>query len=142
VLRHEFGHVATLLAAERNSNTIGHFWVEGIAELVGQNGASIPSYISIDYARGFLRSGLFNNDLDSLDATYWNTDRSGVVYVMGYLTWQCIQDSYGHDKVVALARELFRGPSKTIEEAAPAVLGTSWGALESACVAYIRDNVS
>lgn len=142
VLRHEFGHVSTLLGADRGSNGIGHFWVEGLAELVAQNGDPISSYISIDYARGYLRSGLFTGDLDNMDASYWNTDRSGVVYVMGFLTWQCIQDTYGHDKVVALAKQLFRGPAKDINEAAQTALGTSWAELEPACVSYIRSHVS
>jgi hypothetical protein len=142
VLRHEFGHVSTLLGTDRGSTAIGHFWVEGIAELIAQNGDPISSYISIDYARGYLRSGLFTGDLDNMDATYWNTDRSGVVYVMGFLTWQCISDSYGHDKVVALAKQLFRGPAKTIDEATQAALGTSWSELEPACVSYIRSHVS
>jgi hypothetical protein len=141
VLRHEFGHVSTLLGAERGSGTIGHFWVEGIAELIAQNGAPVSSYISIDYVRGYLRSGLFTGDLDNLESTYWNTDRSGVVYVIGYLTWQCINDSYGHAKVVELAKQLFRGPSNGIREAAPAVLGVSWDSLESACASFIRSAV-
>jgi hypothetical protein len=142
VLRHEFGHVSTLLGTDRNSGSIGHFWVEGIAELVAQNGDPISSYLSIDYLRGYLRSGLFTGDLDNMDTTYWNTDRSGVVYVMGFMTWQCINDTYGHAKVIDLARQLFRGPAKNIDEAAQSALGTPWSVLEPTCVSYIRSHVS
>jgi hypothetical protein len=141
VLTHEFGHVSTLLGTERGSGSIGHFWVEGIAELIAQNGAPISSYISIDYARGYLRSGLFTGDLDNMDATYWNTDRSGVVYVMGFLTWACINDKFGHQKVVDLAKQLFRGPANGIRDAAPTVLGVSWDTLEPQCASWIRSAV-
>jgi hypothetical protein len=140
-LRHEFGHVTTLLGSEPFiAGMLGDraLWIEGIANLIAEDGSPVSDYRGLGTARKFLQSGQFAGDLDALQVQ-WSRGDTGPVYSLGYLTWRYIDDTYGRAKTIALATELFRTLGTTVDDAMRTALGTSWSEVEPACVAYIRN---
>ena len=134
VLRHEFGHVATLIGAAQA--TVGYL-AEGMAEFVEEDGRPISQYLRLEDVRYFLNHHHWDGDLDKIDTYADDVDIANASYGMGYLTWRCIQKYYGDTKMWAFAGEVLRnfgdGPTSS-----PKTLGAPWSKVKSQCASFIR----
>jgi hypothetical protein len=139
VLRHEFGHVVTLLGVNRNRVTAPRLFVEGIAEYIAEDGLPLSAYLPLSIARRFIHSGRWNGDLDSVEELF-RSDRLEDVeaaYAMGMLTWRCISDRYGRPKLLDFAEQMLRKAADT-DTAATIGLGEPWSKVNAACAPYLR----
>ena len=135
VLRHEFGHVATLIG------TLGgrDYLTEGIAEYVEEHGQPVASYHRLGDLRRYLRSGAWDGDIDSAKLAVYSDapGESSAAYAVGYLTLRCIANRYGEKAMFTFVDHTVRRASGPAE-AAPTALGRAWSAVKRTCGAYIR----
>ncbi|MEU7907015.1 hypothetical protein [Actinoplanes sp. NPDC049118] len=127
LLRHELGHIATLLGTLDN----GDEWaVEGMAEYIAYAGRPVKSYELILDARWHVEHTGWGGRLD----LEWSADpaeRFGF-YAMGFLAMRCIAETYGEPRLLNFfAQVVRRGESPA--EASRSALNTPWDAVESAC---------
>lgn len=134
VLRHEIGHVVTLLGATGRGPD---YLVEGIAEWIEANGRSVSQYRLLDDVRRYFESETFKGDLDSLNPYADDALASQAAYGAGYLTWKCIEEKYGIDKMWGFATIAVR-ENDGAARGAEAQLGTSWATVKKQCVQYIK----
>jgi hypothetical protein len=127
MLRHELGHIATLLGTLDS----GDDWaVEGMAEYIAYAGQPVRSYeLILDARRHVERTG-WDGRLD----LEWSSDpeeRYGY-YAMGFLAMRCIAKKYGEPRLLNFfAQVVRRGESPA--EASLVALNTRWDAVENAC---------
>ena len=117
VLRHEFTHTVTLAATD---NRIAHWMTEGLAVLE----EGVP--LRWDWVPMLYRA-VTKDELFTMDNLTWGfvrpkkpSDRS-LAYAQSYWICQYIQDTYGHDKLLAMLAEFRAGGTQ--EDVFPKVLG-------------------
>jgi hypothetical protein len=137
-LRHEFGHVVTLLGMERRTLARGGF-VEGIAEYIEMDGAPIASYGRLRSARDYVRD-LWDGTIDDIPNLPDNAPPylQNAMYGMGFLFWRCIDANYGQDKLLDFAGKIIRETTSKPDQAANETLGQSWATVQATCATYIR----
>ncbi|MEU8007091.1 hypothetical protein AB0B66_38515 [Catellatospora sp. NPDC049111] len=147
VLRHELGHLATLYGVS-NIDTPGccvllvrpKWLTEGIAELIGYQGASTTTNDRLSGLRQHLRAGRWDGKFDSEVKPLGKTpdDRSRVEnaqYVLSHLAFYCLLDTYGEDAAYTFFRLVAR------ERRAPEDylgFGKPWSQVEAGCARWIR----
>ncbi|MET8148456.1 hypothetical protein ACIBSW_32205 [Actinoplanes sp. NPDC049668] len=127
LLRHELGHIATLLGTLDN----GDEWaVEGMAEYIAYAGRPVKSYELILDARWHVEHTGWRGRLD----LEWSTDPSERFgfYAMGFLAMRCIAQEYGEPRLLRFFTEVVRR-GESPEEASRSALGVPWDAVERAC---------
>lgn len=140
VLRHEFGHVVTLLGVNRNLvGGMPRLFVEGIAEYIAEDGRPLGGYAWLQTARRLIHSGRWNGDLDSVEQFYDSArpDDVRAAYGMGFLTWRCIASRYGQEKLLDFAEHIFRNMASN-DTAATKAFGEPWPTVNAACATYLR----
>jgi len=139
VLRHEFGHVVTLLGVHRNDVTAPHLIVEGIADYIAEDGRPLSAYLPLSLVRQYVHSGRFNGDLDAVEDLFHSSNLRDVeiAYGLGMLTIRCIADRYGKPKMLDFIERALRKRA-SVDAAATAALGEPWSAVRSTCASYIR----
>jgi hypothetical protein len=127
LLRHEFGHIATLLGTLDNRDE----WViEGMAEYIAYAGAPVRSYELVEDARWHVRHKAWSGRLD-LDWSTEPTERFGY-YAMAFLAIRCLGETYGEPKLLAFFTRVAR-QGEPPADAATAVLGTTWEQVQNTC---------
>ncbi len=132
LIRHEFAHVLTLLGGPAN---VDDYLVEGIAEYVAENHAPVRSYGRLYDVRSLLRRGKWRT-IENTSIDGGSRDMSAG-YGIGYLTWRCIAQRYGEERMLTFADHILR-TSESPTEAAPATLGVTWPKVVSTCTSYVR----
>jgi hypothetical protein len=127
LLRHEFGHIATLLGTLDNRD---EWAVEGIAEYIAHADVPVRSYALAEDARRHVEREGWTGRLD-LEWSTEPTERFGY-YAMAYLAMRCLSETYGEPKLLAFFTAVVRN-GKPPAEAATGVLGTPWEQVQSAC---------
>jgi hypothetical protein len=135
VLRHELGHVNTLLGAPYLSHHDA--LIEGIAEYAAFDGQPIANYDRLDALRRFLRAG-WDGDIDRLFRASDDPLHRSAVYSIGFLTWRCLAERYGEEAMFVFATDTLRVGFRP-EEVSVEVLGAEWTDIKRACAQYIRD---
>lgn len=127
MLRHELGHVATLLG----TLDTGDDWaVEGMAEYIAYAGRPVQSYELILDARWHVQHTGWTGRLD----LEWSTDpdeRFGF-YAMGFLAMRCIGEKYGEPRLLNFFTEVVRR-GESPAEASRSALNKPWDAVENTC---------
>jgi hypothetical protein len=138
VLRHELGHVATLMGSIGGRGYLG----EGMAEYVEQDGQPVNTYRRLGTLQRYLHSGAWDGDIDSANDTVYGPDATAAsaAYGIGYLTWHCIADRYGETAMFAFFDSTARH-ARSAAEAAPTELGAPWPDIKATCERYIRTTV-
>jgi hypothetical protein len=127
LLRHEFGHIATLLGTLEN----GDEWaIEGMAEYIAYAGAPVTSYTLVEDARWHVTHKAWTGRLD-LEWSTEPTDRFGY-YAMAFLAMRCLGETYGEPKLLAFFARVAREGASPAEAAQP-VLGVSWEQVQNTC---------
>ncbi|GAA2521972.1 hypothetical protein [Winogradskya humida] len=132
LLRHELGHVATLLG------TLGGHadWaIEGMAEYIAWEQTPMTAYRLTSAARNHITRTGWKGRLD-LDWSTDPTDRVGF-YAMAYLAFRCLGATYGDRKLLSFFATVVR-EGRTPAEAAPPTLGAPWPEIQSTCAPKIR----
>jgi hypothetical protein len=139
VLRHEFGHVVTLLGVHRNDVTSPRLFLEGIADYIAEDGRPLNAYLPLGFVRQFVHSGHWTGDLDQAEPLFLSSSLRDVetAYGLGMLTIRCIADRYGKPKMLDFAERVLRKRADT-DVAATAALGEPWSAVKTACASYVR----
>jgi len=127
LLRHEFGHIATLLGTLDNRD---EWAVEGMAEYIAYAGAPVKTYVLVEDARWHVEHKNWTGRLD-LEWSAEPTERFGY-YAMAFLAMRCLGETYGEPKLLAFFTRVAREGEKPAE-AAPATLGTPWDKVQSTC---------
>lgn len=127
LLRHEFGHIATLLGTLDNHD---EWIIEGMAEYIAYAGAPIKSYELTDDARRLIATTGWNGRLD-LEWSTEPTERFGY-YAMAFLAIRCLGETYGEPKLLAFFTEVAR-KGEPPATAATSALGTPWERVQSTC---------
>jgi hypothetical protein len=127
LLRHEFGHIATLLGTLDNRNV----WaVEGMAEHIAYAGTPVSSYALVEDARRHVTHQHWTGRLD-LEWSTEPTERFGY-YAMAFLAIRCLSETYGEPKLkdffAAVARQ-----GHPPAEAAQETLGVPWAEAQTTC---------
>src|SRR5262249_27664603 len=138
VLRHEFGHVVSLLGTDYGDDVL----TEGFAEYVEENGAPIARYVEIPYVRAYLNAHSWSGNPDDLDRHLFDSNpvTGGAAYGIGYLTWRCIESQYGLPKMIAFAGEAVHY-GQPHDAAARNALGVPWSSVTKTCDAFVRHAV-
>jgi hypothetical protein len=127
LLRHEFGHIATLLGTLDNRDE----WViEGMAEYIAYAGAPVRSYELVEDARWHVTHKAWAGRLD-LEWSTEPTERFGY-YAMAFLAMRCLGETYGEPKMLTFFTRVAR-QGEPPAEAAAAALGTPWEQVQRAC---------
>ncbi len=132
LLRHELGHVATLLG------TLGgqpDWAIEGMAEYVAWEQTPMSSYRLTQAARDHIARTQWQGRLD-LPWSSQRTERVGF-YAMAYLAIRCLASTYGEASLLSFFDRVARQNRSPAEAALPA-FGTPWPAVEEACHAKIE----
>jgi hypothetical protein len=136
VMRHEFGHVISLLGADSRADTA---ITEGIAEYIEEDSRPIGDYEQLPAVADYLRTHQWNGDPAQLDQyIYEDNENSNAAYGIGYLTLRCLTAQFGQgtmfDFVAATVHD-----GQEDEVASFKVLGQPWLGVFSACLSYIRE---
>lgn len=132
LLRHELGHVATLLGT---LGTRPEWAIEGLAEYVAYEQRPVTSYRLLGPARDLAARTHWAGRLD-LDWSTDRTDRAGL-YGMAYLSVRCLAETYGEPRTLAFFTAVARTRRRP-EEASPATLAVPWPTAQSTCEPRIR----
>jgi len=127
LLRHEFGHIATLLGTLDNRD---EWVVEGIAEYIAYLGSPVRSYELVEDARWHVAHKAWAGRLD-LEWSTEPTERFGY-YAMAFLAMRCLGETYGEPKMLAFFSKVAR-EGKPPQEAATETLGTPWEQVQATC---------
>jgi hypothetical protein len=138
VIRHEFGHVATLQNDRYNSDDS---FVEGIAQYIACSGH--PTWDKYDKmaARLYIRSGrwskkvLMTKEIRSSDLL-----TSDSAYEIGLLALRYLAGKYGQDKMLAFWGDVEQ-KGESPEIASTDVFHASWSSVNAAAVANIKQTV-
>jgi hypothetical protein len=138
VLRHEFGHVVTLLGAPYNIRT---YLTEGVADYVVYAGQPLPAYDRRSDVAAFMRTDAWNGDIDQAGGkVYGQGLERSAAYGIGFLVLRCITDRYGEQAMFDfVTRDVRDGDDR--DAAARAALGTPWAGVKEACTRFIRTAV-
>lgn len=132
LLRHEFGHIATLLGTLDNRDD----WaIEGMAEYIAYADTPVTSYELVDDARLHVTRTGWTGRLD-LEWSTEPTERFGY-YAMGFLAMRCLGETYGEPKLLAFFTEVAR-KGEPPATAAMSALGTPWDQAQSNCKPKIQ----
>jgi hypothetical protein len=131
LLRHEFGHIATLLGTLDNRD---EWIIEGMAEYIAYADAPVKSYELVDDARRHIAATGWTGKLD-LDWSREPTERFGY-YAMAFLATRCLGETYGEPKLLAFFTEVAR-KGEPPATAAMSALGTPWNEVQSTCLPKI-----
>ncbi|MFI7541625.1 hypothetical protein [Actinoplanes sp. NPDC049599] len=127
LLRHEFGHIATLLGTLDNRD---EWIIEGMAEYIAYTGAAVRSYELVEDARWHVTHKAWTGRLD-LEWSTEPTERFGY-YAMAFLAMRCLGETYGEAKLLSFFTRVAREGEPPAEAAAEA-LGRPWDEVQSAC---------
>ncbi|MEU8235363.1 hypothetical protein AB0C12_37730 [Actinoplanes sp. NPDC048967] len=127
LLRHEFGHIATLLGTLDNPD---EWAIEGLAEYIAYAGAPVQSYELVADARRHVEESGWNGRLD-LQWSAEPTERFGY-YAMGFLAMRCLAETYGEPRMLTFFTEVARR-GEAPAEAAEGALGMPWEQVQNAC---------
>lgn len=127
LLRHELGHIATLLGTLDNHN---EWAIEGMAEYIAYAGTPVRSYDLVADARWHVNHTGWNGRLD----LEWSTepDERHGYYAMGFLAMRCLGETYGEPRLLSFFTAVVRRGEPPAEAAEP-TLGTRWEQVESTC---------
>lgn len=127
ILRHEMGHVVTLLKTQHKEPS----WLsEGVAEYIGHNGSAKTERISD--VRTYVRAGRWNGHIDVIE----DSDRdSSAFYGLSHLAVHCLANTYGESRLFAYVRAVADGQPV---EATQDFFGATWQAIDHRCAAVIR----
>ena len=134
VLRHEFGHVATLIGSRQTGPA---YLLEGVAEYVAQSGRPVTDYPLLPVVRAFVRAGRWDDDFDSLRPYSQDDAVSAAGYGLGFLLWRCIHDTYGDNAMFGFAEYALRSDG-ALDDPARVLLGSSWTSVKGRCAHYVR----
>jgi hypothetical protein len=132
LLRHELGHIATLLGTLGNQE---EWAVEGMAEYIAYAGRPVRAYDLLDDARRHVEETGWNGRLD-LEWSPEATERFGY-YAMGYLAMRCLGETYGEPKLLRFFTKVAR-EGEAPQEAAQSELGTTWETAQTTCRPTIK----
>jgi hypothetical protein len=149
VLRHEFGHVITLLGAKDSPEQLGlgfpdryNVLAEGIAEYIAQDHRPVASYGRLPDVARYLRGHPWDGDLvdisDNLDSH--DAATASAAYGLAFLTIACLADHFGEPTMLQYVGDVLHEGAH-IESHAPIVLHQPWSAVSAACAAYARSTV-
>ncbi|GAA3338303.1 hypothetical protein GCM10020358_46690 [Amorphoplanes nipponensis] len=127
LLRHEFGHIATLLGTLGNRD---EWAVEGLAEYIAYAGTPVRSYELVDDARWHVEHRNWTGRLD-LEWSAEPAERFGY-YAMAFLAMRCLGETYGEPRMLGFFTRVVREGAAPAE-AAEAALGVGWEQVESTC---------
>lgn len=138
VLRHEFGHVATLTA----DNNVGQndFWlVEGIAEYIQEKGRPVSRYDGRYAVQRYLNSGKWDGDVNVAEPTGSTPDSQvAAKYGIGYYAVRRIAERFGEAKMIEFFTGVVLSGGRTLDQYARSVLGASWANVNADCAKYVR----
>jgi hypothetical protein len=139
VLRHEFGHVVTLLGTD-DRTLATRLLVEGIAEYVEMSGRPIAAYGRLRVVTQFVRGGGWDGNIEQLaNVPYDGSLREvNIMYGMGFLVWRCIEATFGMAKLFDFAGQALRERSYDVDDSSRMTLGQPWSAVKTTCANYIR----
>jgi hypothetical protein len=127
LLRHELGHIATLLGTLDNHS---EWAIEGMAEYIAYAGMPVRSYDLVADARWHVNRTGWKGRLD-LEWSAEPSERHGY-YAMGFLAMRCLGETYGEPKLMRFFTEVVRRGTPPAEAAEP-TLGVPWERVQSAC---------
>ena len=132
LLRHELGHIATLLGTLDNQD---EWAIEGMAEYIAYAGTPVKAYDLIGDARWQVSHTGWTGRLD----LEWSTapeERHGF-YAMGFLAMRCLGETYGEPRLLAFFSEVVRKGEEP-GTAAMSALGVPWEEAEATCEPKIQ----
>jgi hypothetical protein len=135
VVRHELGHVVTLLGSAGGRGYLG----EGMAEYIAHEGEPVTAYNRLGSLRRYLAGGAWNGDIDSADATVYSEDltASAAAYAIGFLTLRCIAERHGDTATFEFFDQTVRN-AKPPASVALSTLGATWPDTKRDCANYLR----
>jgi len=140
VMRHEMGHVATLLN-DLQYNSTENTLVEGIAEYIAYAGHPDWGRSRFPDVHTYLRRGKWSgNCFMTKEISSNDIVTSSAAYGIGYLMIVYLVAKYGLDKMFAFWDAVERN-GRPIEGAATDTLGASWKTVNTGCAAYVRHRV-
>ena len=138
LLRHEFGHVASLAGRSPNVKRADAWWLtEGLADYIGANGRSFASYDGRAETVSFVRSR-WKGDLRVGEPRKKASLRDASArYGTAFLGVSCLMQTYGRTKTLGFFTSVaVQGTPLTT--AASQSLGVPWPTVSKTCVAYVR----
>jgi hypothetical protein len=140
LLRHEFGHVVTLLGGESEDDDV---LTEGLADYIAYDGQPLSNYERLDELGEYLGSHQWGGDPRALDKSIFSDDpvTANAAYAMGFLTWRCVAAKYGPAKTRTFMADAVH-EQFTIDFSTREAFGTTWAQISRACAPYIRGAVS
>jgi hypothetical protein len=140
-LRHEFTHVVTLAAVQRDY--AAQWWlVEGIAEYVRMVDRPLKDYELLTAARRYVRQG-HPTDVAHVGEppAGASTEEASGRYGVAFLTVRRLSERFGEDRMLEFFDAVVRKGIPP-EQAAQQVFGTDWKKLSDDCTAYAKKNLS
>jgi hypothetical protein len=141
LVQHELGHVVTLAGLTRWETDDDQWLLEGIAEYIGAH----PAAADDTGNRDILATEFRRRDAPKTIATASLTDDADDravdrLYAMGHFATSCMAARYGERKLFAFVDRVLRKGEKP-DQAARAAYGTSFAAVDKACLKWIRAKV-
>jgi len=132
LLRHELGHIATLLGTLDNQD---EWAIEGMAEYIAYAGTPVKAYDLVADARWHVNHTGWTGRLD----LEWSTEpeeRHGY-YAMGFLAMRCLGETYGEPRLLTFFSEVVRRGEEP-RVASVSTLGVPWTEVEATCKPKIQ----
>ena len=137
-IRHELGHVVTVGGVDRHDADRNRWLSEGIAEYIGW--APKPARASWNrYAvRAAFRGGKPPKTVAPASFGTKASDRTvDRFYALGHFAADCMADRYGERRLFTFVKLVLREDA-TYDKAAREAFGTSFAAVDKACLKWIR----
>ncbi len=138
VIRHEFGHVATLQNDAYNSDDS---FVEGIAQYISLYGHAGWDKFGKLAAKQYIRSGKWSKKiLLTKEIRSSNLVTANAAYEIGYLGLQYLASKYGLAKMLAFWGDVEQN-DESPTTASMKEFNTSWTSVNSSAVTYVKHTV-
>lgn len=139
ILRHELVHALLDPLTQAAYDRIPLWAAEGFADWLAQSDHAITDTYDARAARQLIRDGKFTGSLPT-DADFDANDEDVIdnAYVLGHLAIRFLADTYGPDKACAFITDVYRGTSRSMDEAVRAATGSSLADFQSAWSDWMR----
>ncbi|RSM65401.1 hypothetical protein DMB66_16195 [Actinoplanes sp. ATCC 53533] len=141
-IQHELGHVVTLAGLTRRDTGDSQWLVEGIAEYIGDYPRAATDTGNRDVVAAEFRRRDAPRTIATAPLVKDADDRTvDKLYAMGHFATSCMADQYGERKLFAFVDRVLRHAAKP-DQAARAVYGKSFAAVDKSCLKWIKRKVS
>lgn len=139
ILRHELVHALLDPLTQAAYDRIPLWAAEGFADWLAQSDHAITDTYDARAARQLIRDGKFTGSLPT-DADFDANDEEVIdnAYVLGHLAIRFLADTYGPDKACTFITDVYRGTSRSMDEAVRAATGGSLADFQRAWSDWMR----